>query len=44
MEFVDQFGQTTLLRFHGIRRQPEFPPDAFTFTPPAGVDVVDANQ
>ena len=44
MEFVDQFGQTTLLRFHGIRRQPEFPPDAFTFTPPAGVDVVDAGQ
>jgi len=44
MEFVDQFGQTTLLRFHGIRRQPEFPPDAFTFTAPAGVDIVDANQ
>ena len=41
MELVDQFGQTTLISFHGIRRQPAIPPDAFTFTPPAGVDVID---
>ena len=41
MELVDQFGQTTLLTFHDIRRRPELPADAFTFTPPAGVDVID---
>lgn len=41
MELVDQFGQTTLIAFHGIRRQPAIPPDAFTFTPPDGVDVID---
>ena len=41
MELVDQFGQTTLLTFHDIRRRPELPADAFTFVPPAGVDVVD---
>ena len=44
MELVDQFGQTTLLTFHEIRRQPAIPADAFTFTPPAGVDVIDANH
>lgn len=42
MELVDQFGQTTLLTFHGLQRQPAIPVDAFTFTPPAGVDVIDA--
>jgi len=44
MELLDQFGQTTLLTFHDIRRQPEIPPAAFTFTPPAGVDVVGAEE
>ena len=44
MELVDQFGQTTLLAFHDIRRQSEIPVDAFTFTPPAGVDVIDADR
>ena len=34
MELVDQFGQTTLLTFHDIRRRPDLPADAFTFTPP----------
>ena len=44
MELVDQFGQTTLMKFHGIRRQPETPAGAFTFMPPAGVDVIDADD
>ena len=42
MELVDQFGQTSLITFTGIRRQPAVPPGAFTFTPPPGADVVDA--
>ena len=41
MELDDQFGQTTLLTFLDIRRQPAIPADAFTFRPPAGVDVID---
>ena len=44
MELVDQFGQTSVIRFTDIRRQPAVPPGAFTFTPPAGVDVVDAGR
>ena len=44
MELFDQFGQTTLITFHGIRREPAIPADAFTFTPPAGVDVIDADR
>ena len=44
MELVDQFGQTTLLTFREVRRQPDIPADAFTFTPPAGVDVIDADE
>ena len=40
MELVDHFGQTTLITFHGIRRQPAIPAGAFTFTPPDGVDVI----
>ena len=44
MELVDQFGQTSLITFTDIRRQPAIPPGAFTFTPPAGVDVVEAGR
>ena len=44
MELVDQFGQTTLLTFRGVRRRPAIPADAFTFTPPPGVDVIDAGE
>ena len=44
MELVDQFGQTTLLGFGDIRRHPPIPAGAFTFTPPAGVDVIDAGR
>ena len=42
MELVDRFGQMSLIIFHDIRRQPTIPARAFTFTPPAGVDVIDA--
>lgn len=41
MELVDQFGQTTLISFREVRRESAIPTDAFTFTPPAGVDVID---
>ena len=44
MELDDQFGQTTLLTFHDIQRRPDLPADAFTFTPPAGVDVIDGGE
>ena len=44
MELVDQFGQTTLLTFREVRHRPEIAPEAFTFTPPAGVDVIDAGE
>ena len=41
MELIDQLGQTTLLTFREVRREPEIPADTFTFTPPAGVDFDD---
>ena len=44
MELVDQFGQTTLITFTDIRRQPAVPAGAFTFTLPAGADVIDAGR
>ena len=44
MELLDQFGQTTLITFTDVRRQPSVPPGAFTFTPPAGADVIEAGR
>ena len=44
MELIDQFGQTTLFTFRAVRREPAIAADAFTFTPPAGVDVIDAGE
>ena len=44
MELLDQFGQTSLIKFDDVRRHPAIPDDAFTFTPPAGVDVIDADE
>ena len=44
MELVDQFGQTSLITFIDVRRQPIVPADAFTFTPPAGADVIEAGR
>ncbi|TYT23803.1 outer membrane lipoprotein chaperone LolA [Luteimonas viscosa] len=40
MEIVDALGQRTEIRFSGWKRNPSFTRDTFTFTPPAGVDVV----
>jgi outer membrane lipoprotein carrier protein len=41
MELYDQLGQITLIRFSRIERNPKLPADAFTFTPPQGVDVIE---
>ncbi|PKO87152.1 MAG: outer membrane lipoprotein carrier protein LolA [Betaproteobacteria bacterium HGW-Betaproteobacteria-12] len=40
MELQDSFGQTTLIRFSALERNPVLPPATFRFVPPAGVDVV----
>jgi len=40
MELVDAFGQTTLLRFTKIQRNPAIDPATFRFVPPKGADVV----
>jgi outer membrane lipoprotein carrier protein len=40
MELVDHFGQTTVLRFTGIVRNPQIDPATFRFTPPKGADVL----
>jgi len=40
MELLDTFGQTTMLRFTGLRRNPRIDPDLFRFSPPAGADVI----
>ena len=40
MELTDHFGQTTLLRFTNIARNPRVDPDAFRFVPPKGAEVL----
>lgn len=40
MELVDNFGQTTLLRFSKLVRNPQIDPETFRFTPPKGADVL----
>jgi len=40
MELLDSFGQTTLVRFGKMERNPSLPPATFKFTPPAGADVI----
>lgn len=40
MELVDPFGQTTVLRFSSLVRNPKLEPDTFRFTPPKGADVL----
>ena len=42
MELKDRFGQTTLLRFSKLQRNPALSADPFRFTPPKGVDVLGA--
>ncbi|MCU0842304.1 MAG: outer membrane lipoprotein chaperone LolA [Thiobacillaceae bacterium] len=40
MVIRDNFGQTTRLRFTGLKKNPSLAGDAFRFTPPKGVDVI----
>lgn len=40
MELSDKLGQTTLLAFSKFKRNPKLPAERFSFTPPAGVDVI----
>ena len=40
MELLDNFGQTTHIRFSRIERNPALPASTFRFTPPAGADVI----
>lgn len=40
MELLDNFGQTTHVRFSRIERNPALSPGLFKFTPPAGADVI----
>jgi len=40
MELHDTFGQTTVIEFSKVERNPKLNAKAFSFTPPTGVDVV----
>lgn len=40
MELRDHFGQTTVIRFSGMERNPKLAPELFKFVAPKGVDVV----
>lgn len=40
MELLDHFGQTTVLRFTNVVRNPQIEPGTFRFTPPKGADVL----
>lgn len=40
MDLLDNFGQTTLVRFSHLERNPALAAGLFKFTPPAGADVV----
>jgi outer membrane lipoprotein carrier protein len=43
MELADSFGQTTVLTFTDMRRNPKLDPDLFKFVPPKGADVIGAS-
>jgi outer membrane lipoprotein carrier protein len=40
MELTDHFGQTTVLRFSNLVRNPQVNPNEFRFDPPKGADVL----
>ena len=40
MELADHFGQTTVLRFGALERNPSLAPGEFRFVPPKGADVL----
>ena len=37
---TDNFGQTTMLIFSQLERNPKIPPEVFKFSPPPGADVI----
>ena len=41
MRFTDALGQESVIRFGEWQRNPDFPANAFKFSPPAGVDVIE---
>ncbi|MCX8113597.1 MAG: outer membrane lipoprotein chaperone LolA [Burkholderiaceae bacterium] len=41
MKLTDSFGQTSLLRFAKVERNPKVDAEAFRFTPPPGADVLE---
>jgi outer membrane lipoprotein carrier protein len=43
MELADSFGQTTVLTFTDMRRNPKLDPSLFKFVPPKGADVIGAS-
>lgn len=44
MELKDTFGQTSVLTFGRMERNPALAPDTFRFTPPKGADVIGADK
>lgn len=40
MELRDQFGQTTIISFSEVERNPRIAADVFRFSPPQGADVI----
>jgi outer membrane lipoprotein carrier protein len=44
MELLDTFGQTSVLIFGRMERNPPLAADAFRFTPPKGADVIGADK
>ena len=40
MELLDSFGQTTVLKFTSLQRNPRLDPGLFRFAPPKGADVI----
>jgi chaperone LolA len=41
MELYDHLGQTTVIHFTGLERNPKVAADTFTFSPPKGADVIE---
>ena len=41
LEMIDNFGQTTRMKFNNIKENIDIPDEIFTFIPPPGVDVIE---
>ena len=44
LELLDGLGQRTRIRFSEVEENPELTTQLFTFTPPAGVDIIDSTH